>query len=162
MIEPSEKSLSNPTLLKKFLESNVIKSAKKLKGKFPPISYKVDNIQRALIIKNIFQLTGQLKDLFLIITSNYIKQPKFRYFLAILLATQSSDLIVSISKDFAIKNKLKLIQYSLFPKNLRINLLSIKEIRNIEEYSKNIDVLKEYKREFRNIMLKIKKLVENE
>ncbi len=158
MIEPSEKSLSNPTLLKKFLESNVIKSTKKLKGKFAPISYKVDNIRRTLIIKNIFQF----RDVFLLITRNYTKEPKFRYFLAMLLATQSSDFLVSISKDFAIKNKLKLIQYSLFPKNLRVCLLSIKEIRNIEDYSKSIEVLQEFKREFRNIMQKIKKLVENE
>jgi hypothetical protein len=158
----SEKSYSNQKALKIYLESNVIKNAKKLKGRFAPISELVESIQKTLTIRAIFDLKDQLKDFFLIIVKNYTKQLKLRFFLAIRLAFQSSDFLVALSKDFALKNDLKLIQYSIFPKNPRISLLSMKEIRKIEDYAKSIKILQDFRIKFRKTLEKIKNKVENE
>lgn len=150
--------------LKSYLENKVIKSAIKLKGKFAPFSEPVDKILKTLPIKRIYNLKEQLKNFFLIIVKNYSNsnQPKVRYFLAIILASQSSDFLVSLAKDYATRNNLKLIQYSLFPKNIRISLLSLKEIRTIEDYPRSIELLKEFKKKYRKNLEKIRNLVENE
>ncbi|TFF98901.1 MAG: hypothetical protein EU540_07610 [Promethearchaeota archaeon] len=156
-------SSMNQEVLKSYLESNVIKSAIKLKGKFAPFSEPVDKIPKTLQIKRIYNLKEQLKNFFLIIVKNYSNsnQPKVRYFLTIILASQSSDFLVSLAKDYATRNNLKLIQYSLFPKK-RISLLSLKEIRTIEDYSSSIELLKDFKKKFRKTLEKIRNLVENE
>jgi len=151
----------NQEVIKSYLENNVIKSAIKLKGKFAPFSEPVDKTPKTLPIKRIYNLKEQLKNFFLIIVKNYSSQPKVRYFLATILASQSSDFLVSLAKDYATRNNLKLIQYSLFPKK-RINLLSLKEIRTIEDYSSSIELLKDFKKKFRKTLEKIRNLVENE
>lgn len=157
-----DNSSINQDVLKSYLESNVFKSAIKLKGKFAPFSEPVDKTPKTLPIKRIYNLKEQLKNFFLIIVKNYSNQPKVRYFLAIILASQSSDFLVSLAKDYATRNNLKLIQYSLFPKNIRISLLSLKEIRTIEDYSSSIELLKNFKKKFRKTLVKIRNLVENE
>ena len=102
--------------LKSFIESDIIKDIKKIRGKRPPIS----------------------------------------------LANNSSDLLVQLAKEFALKNGLKLIQYSINPKTLRIQLLSMKEIKDPKDYSNSIEVLKAFRKEFREKLVRLKKLVENE
>ncbi len=154
-----DNSSINQEVLKSYLESNVIKSAIKLKGKFAPFSELVDKTPKNLPIKRIYNLREQLKNIFLIIVKNYSNQPKVRYFLAIIIASQSSDFLVSLAKDYATRNNLKLIQYSLFPKNIRISLLSLKEIRTIEDYSSSIELLKDFKKKFRKTLEKIRNLV---
>jgi len=158
----SEKLNSNQIELKNYLEQNVIKGAKKLRGKFAPISEIVANIQKTLAIETIFDLKPHLKDFFLISVKNDAKQPKNRYFLAIQLASQSSDFLVALSRDFALKHDLKLIQYSIYPKSLRLMLLSLKEIKKIEEYQKGITILGDIKVKFRNRLGRIINLVESE
>ena len=154
-----DNSSINQEVLKSYLESNVIKSAIKLKGKFAPFSEPVDKTPKTLPIKRIYNLKEQLKNFFLIIVKNYSNQPKVRYFLAIILASQSSDFLVSLAKDYATRNNLKLIQYSIFPKNIRISLLSLKEIRTIEDYLSSIELLKDFKKKFRKTLEKIRNLV---
>ena len=154
-----DNSSINQEVLKSYLESNVIKSAIKLKGKFAPFSEPVDKTPKTLPIKRIYNLKEQLKNIFLIIVKNYSNQPKVRYFLAIIIASQSSDFLVSLAKDYATRNNLKLIQYSIFPKNIRISLLSLKEIRTIEDYLSSIELLKDFKKKFRKTLEKIRNLV---
>jgi len=154
-----DNSSINQEVLKSYLDSNVIKSAIKLKGKFAPFSEPVDKTPKTLPIKRIYNLKEQLKNFFLIIVKNYSNQPKVRYFLAIILASQSSDFLVSLAKDYATRNNLKLIQYSIFPKNIRISLLSLKEIRTIEDYLSSIELLKDFKKKFRKTLEKIRNLV---
>ena len=157
-----DNSSINLKVLKSYLESYVIKSANKLKGKFAPFSEQVDKTLKTLPIKRIYNLKEELKGISLIIVKNYSKQPRVRYFLSIILASQSSDFLVSLAKDHARKNNLKLIQYSLFPKNIRISLLSLKEIRTIKDYSNSIELLKDFRKKFQQTLVKIKNLVENE
>ena len=161
MSKNSEESNAHEIALKPYLKSNVIKNAQKLRGKFAAISELIEDSQRTLTVQNIFKLRDELKGLFLFSVRNYDKHPKIRYFLAIQLASQSSDFLVALSRDFAIKNDLKLIQYSIFPKTTRISLLSLKEIKGIEDFEKLIGILQDFREKFRKKIVKIKNLVEN-
>ena len=145
-----------------YLKSKIIKNAQKLRGKFAAISEMIEDSQRTLTVQNIFKLRDELKGLFLFSVKNYDKYPKIRYFLAMQLASQSSDFLVALSRDFAIKNDLKLIQYSVVPKTTRISLLSLKEIKEIEDFEKSIGILQDFREKFRKKIAKIKNLVENE
>ena len=106
-------------------------------------------------------MNEKIKECYFFIVKNNAKQPKFRYFLTISLANNSSDLMVQLAKEFALKNRLKLIQYSIYPKTLRIQLLSIKEIKEIEEYNDSIEILKEARKNFRKKLVMLKDFVEN-
>ena len=114
--------------LQSYLKKEILKDSQRLKNKYPPISEKVNGISKSLRIKNIYKLKGNLNNFIFIKTKNYTKNPRYRYFLAILLATQSSDLLVSLAKEFSKKNRLKLIQFSLHPQHFRVGLFSLKEI----------------------------------
>lgn len=148
--------------LKSFIKNEIIKKVKKLKGKHAPISELVNNVSKSLSVEKIYDLSEKNKYYFLLIVKNYSKQPKLRYFLAILLANNSSDLLVQLARDYAIKHDLKLIQYSLFPKTLRIQLLLLKEIKKIEDYTNFIEKLNHFRKEFRSKLVKFKKIIENE
>ncbi|MFX1418127.1 MAG: hypothetical protein ACFE9N_04310 [Promethearchaeota archaeon] len=145
-----------------FIKNKIIKKGNKLKGKKAPISEIIDNIPKSLSVDKIIDLREEKKNCFFLIVRNYVKQPKFRYFLAISIANNSSDLLVYFARDYAIKNDLKLIQYSIFPKTLRIQLLLLKEIEKIGDYSNYIKKLSSIREEFRIKLLKIKDLIENE
>ena len=146
--------------LKVFLENQILKKSKKLKGKFAPFSELIDNEFKILKIKDIYNLNEIFKHLYLFIVKNYSKGPKERYFLAVLLASQSSDLLVSLANDFAQKNALKLIQYAINPKQLRISLISLKEIEKTEDYSLSLEILQEFRAHFRKMLAKIKSTLE--
>ncbi|MFX0046768.1 MAG: hypothetical protein ACFE8G_01240, partial [Candidatus Hermodarchaeota archaeon] len=100
----SDNEIKEP--LRNYLKKSILKDAKKIKNKYPPISEKVNRITYSLKIKNIYELEGNLNNLFIIITKNYAKNPRNRYFLAILLASQSSDLLVNLAKEYSRKNNL--------------------------------------------------------
>jgi len=153
---------STPYDLKSFITHEIIKKVDKIKGKHSPISEVVDGISKTLLVQNVYDLSKKEKNFFLLIVKNYSKKPKLRYLIAILLANSSSDLLVQFAKDYAIKSDLKLIQYSLYPKTLRIPLLLLKEIKRVEDYSNSIDKLKSYRKKFHQKLVRLKKLVENE
>lgn len=148
--------------LRTFIKNEIVKKVKKVKGKHPPISEVVNNVSKSLSVDKIYDLSKKNKNYFLLIVKNYSKEPKLKYFLAISIANNSSDFLVQIAKDYAIKNDLKLIQYSIFPKTLRIQLLLLKDIRKIEDYTIFIKKLNDLRKDFRSKLLKIKNLVENE
>lgn len=146
--------------LKVFLQDQIFNKSKKLKGKFAPFSEMINNERRVLKIKEIYDLRENYKNVYLFIVKNYLKKPKERYFLAVLLASQSSDLLVSLANEFAQKKALKLVQYAINPKQLRISLISLKEIEKIEDFSFSVDVLKEFRAYFRKMLAKIKSTLE--
>jgi hypothetical protein len=78
------------------------------------------------------------------------------------LASHSSDFLVSIAQE-PIKeiSNLKLIQFPLYPKNFRISLLSLKEIRDEADFLKSVKVLKDLRINFKKKLEKIKNLIEN-
>ena len=146
--------------LQSYLKKEILKDAQRLKNKYPPISVKVNGISKSLRIKNIYKLKGNLNNFIFIKTKNYTKNPRYRYFLAILLATQSSDLLVSLAKEFSKKNRLKLIQFSLYPQHFRVGLFSLKEIHNKNNFSEVINLLKEFRIIYRKDLEKLGKLIE--
>lgn len=153
---------SSPNELKRFVEGTVLKNSKKIKGKHAPIAEILGNIQHALPIKSLYDLSERLKHFYLIIVQNYSKHPKIRYFLAISLANNSSDLLVQFAKDNAIKNDLRLIQYSIYPETLRIQLLTLHEIQNIDNYDNSVKLLRASRKEFRDILVRFKNIGKNE
>lgn len=162
MSNNSKENQFHKIALKPYLKGKIIKNAQKLRGKFAAISELIENSQRTLTVQNIFKLKDELRGLFLFSVKNYDKYPKIRYFLAIQLASQSSDFLVALTRDFAVKNNLNLIQYSIYPKSTRISLLSLKEIKEIDGIEKLIDLLQDFKEKFRKKLTMIKDLVENE
>ena len=146
--------------LQSYLKKEILKEAKRLKNKYPPISEKVNGISKLLKIKNIYELKENLNNFIFITTKNYAKNPKYRYFLAILLASQSSDLLVSLAKEFSKKNRLKLIQFSLIPQHFRVGLFSLKEIHSKNDFSEVINLLKEFRIIYRKDLEKLGKLIE--
>ncbi|MFX1388943.1 MAG: hypothetical protein ACFE9Z_02640 [Promethearchaeota archaeon] len=148
--------------LKVLVKTKIIKNVKRVRGKHSPISEAVNNVPQSLKIEEIYDLSKLEKHFFLIITRNYNKEPKLRYFLAISLANNSSDLLVQLARDFIVKSDLKLIQYAIFIKTLRIQLLLLKEIYSIDDYSKSFKNLKNLRTRFRSRLLKIRNFIENE
>ena len=146
--------------LQSYLKKEILKDAQRLKNKYPPISEKVNGISKSLRIKNIYKLKGNLNNFIFIKTKNYTKNPRYRYFLAILLATQSSDLLVSLAKEFSKKNRLKLIQFSLHPQHFRVGLFSLKEMHSKNNFSEVINLLKEFRIIYRKDLEKLGKLIE--
>ena len=96
-----------------------------------------------------------------ITTKNYTKNPKHRYFLAILLASQSSDLLVNLAKEFSKKNRLKLIQFALHPQHFRVGLFSLKELQNKDNISEIVSLLKTFRIKFRKDLENLGKLIEH-
>jgi hypothetical protein len=131
--------------LQDYLRKAILQDAKRLRNKYPPISERVNGTSKSLKIKYIYELKGNLNNFIIIATKNYAKKPKYRYFLAISLASQSSDLLVNLAKEFSKKNNLKLIQFSLHPQHFRVGLFSLKEIENRNNLSEEIDLLKEFR-----------------
>ena len=146
--------------LQNYLKKLILKDAKKIKNKYPPILEKVNGISKPLKIKNIYELNGNLNNFFLITTKNYAKKPKDRYFLAIILASQSSDLLVSLAKEYSKKHKLKLIQFSIYPQHFRVGLFSLKELRSKDTISETVNSLKEFRIMYRKDLEKLGKLIE--
>lgn len=153
---------TNPEELKKFIEKRIIKNAKKIRGKHSPIAEIVDSKAQSLPVKFIYNLQGILDHFYLIGVKSYSKHPKLRYFLAVSLANSSSDFLVNIAKDYAIKNELELLQYCIFLKTLRVQLLSLRELLNIDEFSNIVDTLKMFRTQFRETLEKFKNLLLDE
>ncbi|MCK4381183.1 MAG: hypothetical protein KAW51_08615 [Candidatus Lokiarchaeota archaeon] len=151
---------STPIDLRSFIKNKIIKDIKKIRGKHAPISEIVLNVSKTLTVEKIYDLSEKDKNCFLFIVKNYSKTPKLRYFLAISLANNSSDFLVQIAKDYAIKNDFKLVQYSIFPRTLRIQLLLIKELKQIEDYKNFLEKSINIRRKFRAKLDNIKNLVE--
>lgn len=152
--------LDNKENLKSYLKTELLNDAKRVKNKYPPISEKIDGISKSLKVRTIYELRGNLNNFFLITTENYSKNPRHRYFLAIILASQSSDLLVNLAKEFSKDNNLKLIQFSLYPQHFRVGLFSLKELRNKDNISETVNLLKEFRIMYRKDLEKLGKLIE--
>lgn len=147
--------------LQDYLKKAIFKDAKRIKNKYPPISEKVNGISKSLKIKDIHEIGGNLNNFIIITTKNYVKNPKYRYFLAIMLASQSSDLLVNLAKEYSKKNNLKLIQFSLHPQHFRVGLFSLKEIENKDDLTEVVNLLKEFRILYRKNLDNLGKLIEH-
>ena len=147
--------------LKSYLKRELLTGAKRLKNKYPPISENIKGVSKALKIKKIYELKENHKNFYLISTKNYSKKPRYKHFLAILLASQSSDLLVNLAKGFSKEHNLKLIQFSVYPQHFRVSLFSLKELNGADNLSKSINLLKEFRNKYRKELENFKNLVKN-
>lgn len=134
--------MKEKTDLRTQIETKLLIDAKKLKGKYLPISEKIAGIQKVFPIKSIYELSDRLRKFYLLIVKDASIKQKIRYFIAAQLASQSSDFLTRIAKKL-IKQKtlnLKLIQYAIYPKSLRINLLCMGELKKEDDIT---DLIKE-------------------
>ena len=142
-------NLNDSPSLSTYIKSTVLNNLKKIKGKFPPISESVKGIPNILQVKAIYDLAGDLKYFYLILVKNHSKPPKLRYFLAKMLASQSSDLLVSLARELIRPNDdLRLIQYSIHPTHHRVNLLVLKELLQVSDYTSSIELLNKLRLSF--------------
>ena len=146
--------------LQSYLKQEILKDATRIKNKYPPISEKVNGVSKSLQIKSIYELKGNLNNFIFITTKNYAKKPKYRYFLAISIATQSSDLLVSLAREFCKQNGLKLIQFPIHPEHFRVGLFSLREIINKDSISETVNLLKEFRIMYKKDLKKLTKLIE--
>lgn len=147
--------------LNSYLKRELLTGAKRLKNKFPSISEKIKGTPKSLKIKKIYELKENLKNLYFITAKNYSKKPRYRYFLAILLASQSSDLLVSLAKGFSKEHSLELIQFSIYPQHFRVSLFSLKELNSTDNLSESINILKEFRNKYRKELEKLKNIIKN-
>jgi len=153
----------NHNTLKAHLKANIIKGAKKIKAKHSNISEIVDKTPKMLEMKNIYDLNNRYTNMYLMIVQNHAKRPKMRFFLAISLASQSSDLLVNFTRDIVKKeDNIKLIQFSIHPKSMRVNLLALIELTSVEDYSSSIELLQDLRKQFRQKLTKFANQGENE
>ena len=153
--------LNDEEKLKSFLKRELLTDAKRLKNNYPPISENIKGVPKSLKIKKIYELKENHKNFYLIIAKNYSKKPRYRHFLAVLLASQSSDLLVSLAKGFSKEYNLKLIQFSIYPQHFRVSLFSLKELNATDNISELINLLKEFRNKYRKELENFKKLIKN-
>ncbi|MBD3256146.1 MAG: hypothetical protein GF383_13700, partial [Candidatus Lokiarchaeota archaeon] len=91
---------------KDLLENPLFKNANRIKGKFPAFSERTKGKLRTLKVKNVYQLRDSFKNFFLIVLKNDADKKRERIYLCVSLASQSSDLMVILAKDFALDNSL--------------------------------------------------------
>ena len=115
--------------LKDKIKKNLLSKGIKLRNKYPPISQRSD--EKVLIekIRSLFQLQKDFNNFYLIITKSTNKRKDKKFYLAIILASQSSDLLAKIAKYIVInEEKIRLIQYSFHPEHLRVSLALLREL----------------------------------
>lgn len=158
-MDQNNRDIHNKDNLKAYLKSTLLKNSIKLKFKYPPISELVRNSEQVLKIRKISRLSEEYKDILILEVKNYIKNPKLRFFFAILLANQSSDFLVILAKNLInFKDKFRLIQYPIYPQFHRIGLLCLIEIEDITQIPSLLQSLKEFKMIFRRKLDNLKNI----
>lgn len=145
--------------LRKEILNEFGKNAHKLRGDFPPLSIKENDRIQTLKIKNLYRLDDFSRRIILINVYNYNSPPKYLNFLSIVAASQSSDLIVELSKDLAIEMKFNLIQYPMFQGNYRVSLLALRKVTELDEINALITQLNQFRKDLQQRLKKVRDLV---
>ena len=143
------------------IKEKLLRDSHRLKEKYPPLSYIINGTQKTLQISRLYELSGDLKQLYMILGKS--KNEKLKYLICIKLASQSSDFLVSLArKAIEDESNLRLLQFSLIPKHLRVNLLCLKEIEREDDLQDVIDLLKQVRSRFRKTLEKLTSKMEND
>ena len=156
-----EKNNYNEKDFKLRIKEELLKDSNRLREKYPPLSDILNGIKIELRIDHIYQLMGDLNYFYVIKVKS--KGMKLRYIMCINLASQSSDFLVNIARKIIKgRNNLKLLQFSLIPKHLRVNLLCLKEIEIEDDLQEIVKLLKEVRDTFRTSLEKLTFQMEND
>ena len=145
------------------IKEKLLRDSRRLKERYPPLSDIINGTQLTLQINRLYELSGDLRHFYIMIAkSKKSKNGKVKYLICITLASQSSDFLVSLART-TIKDEtsLRLLQFSLIPKHLRLNLLCLKEIENEDDLQGIIDLLKQVRIRFRKTLEKITSQMDN-
>ena len=143
------------------IKEMLLKDSHRLKEKYPPLSDIINGTQLKFQINRVYELSGDLKQLYMIIAKS--KNGNLKYLICITLASQSSDFLVSLArKTIKDETSLRLLQFSLIPKHLRVNLLCLKEIEHEDDLQGIITLLKQVRSRFRKTLEKITSQMEND
>ena len=122
--------------LKIKIKNDLISKGNRIRNKYPPISKKNDGGLLIQKIKKVFQLKEDFKNFYLINTKSTNHQKEKRYYLALIIASQSSDLLVKIAQKVIIEEKdLRLIQFSFHPEHSRVSLALLKELDELSDFN---------------------------
>ena len=143
------------------IKEKLLKDSRRLKEKYPPLSDIINGTRLTLQINRLYELLGDLRQFYLITIKP--KSGNMKYLICVTLASQSSDFLVSLARK-TIKNEsnLRLLQFSLIPKHLRVNLLCLKEIEQEDDLQGIIDLLKQVRSRFRKNLEKITSQMDND
>lgn len=145
--------------LRKEILNEFGENAQKLRGKFPPLSIKENDQILTMKIKNFYRLDDLSSRIILINVYNYDSPPKYLNFLSIVATSQSSDLIVEMSKDLAIEMNFNLIQYPIFQGNYRVSLLALRRVIKLDEINALVPQLNQFRKHLQHRLKKVKELV---
>ncbi|MCJ7650596.1 MAG: hypothetical protein MUP85_18450 [Candidatus Lokiarchaeota archaeon] len=142
------------------IKEMLLKDSHRLKEKYPPLSDIINDTRLTLQINRLYELSGDLRQLYMIIAKS--KNGKLKYLICITLASQSSDFLVSLArKTIKDETSLRLLQFSLIPKHLRVNLLCLKEIEHEDDLQGIITLLKQVRSRFRKTLENITSQMNN-
>lgn len=128
--------MNNNMDLKIKIKNDLISKGNRIRNKYPPISKKNDGGLLIQKIKKVFQLKADFKNFYLINTKSTNHQKEKRYYLALIIASQSSDLLVKIAQKVIIEEKdLRLIQFSFHPEHSRVSLALLKELDELSDFN---------------------------
>ena len=152
--------MTTEKLLEIRIKEILLKNSVKTKEKYPPLSDMIKENRITFQIKKLFILSGDLKHFYVINAKS--SNGDIKFFLCISLASQSSDFLVRLARPI-IKEQLnlRLLQFSIFPKHMRVNLLCLKEIKVEEEISEDIDMLKQVRKKFLKSLEKLLSQIDN-
>ena len=135
MICTKHSSLKQPNIgiinmeIKEKIKKNLLSKGTKLRNKYPPISQRSDNEVNIEKIKAVFQLSEDFNNSYLIITKPTNRHKEKNYYLAMVIASQSSDLLVRIAKNVMInEEKIHLIQFTFHPEHFRVSLALLRKL----------------------------------
>jgi hypothetical protein len=132
--------------LKEKIKQDLLSKATKLNHKYPPISDRIDDKLRVQKIKKIFQLKEDYQNFYLIITKLKNDNKEKKYYLALIVAVQSSDLLVKIAKKLVLNEEhIHLIQFPFHPKHFRVSLAFLRELEefmDIDELKNKLNTLR--------------------
>ena len=135
--------------LKEKINKVLLSKGTKLKNKYPPISQRRDGGVMVQKIKSIFQLRDDFKNFYLIITKSTNNRKERKFYLALILASQSSDLLAKIAKSIISNEKeMRLIQFSFHPEHFRVNLALLRELDELMDFDELKDKLDSLRTQF--------------
>ena len=142
------------------IKEKLLRGSRRIKERYPPLSDIINGTKLTLQINRLYELSGDLRQFYIIIAKP--KNGNLKYLICITLASQSSDFLVSLART-TVKDEtnLRLLQFSLIPKHLRVNLLCLKEIEHEDDLQGIIDLLKQVRSRFRKTLEKIASQMDN-
>ncbi|TFG17753.1 MAG: hypothetical protein EU531_02335 [Promethearchaeota archaeon] len=135
--------------LKEKIKQDLLSKGTKLRNKYPPISELSNGKLFVQKIKSIFQLKEKFINFYLLLTKSTNDRKEKRYYLALIIASQSSDLLAKIAKNVIVdEKKIRLIQFSFHPEHFRVNLALLRELDEFTDFEKLRSKLSSLRSEF--------------